>query len=648
MEPYQEILIYLIGFLIVTIASMKIARVFLTVKLPLITGMLVMGIIAGPFIGKLIPFEAVTKLGFINDFSLAFIAFAAGAELYLKELRSRLNSIKWMTFGQLVVTFVIGSVVIFLMANYIPFMQSMNTETKVAVAILAGTIFVARSPSSAIAVINEMRAKGPFTQTALGVTVVKDVLVIILFAVCFATAEALVMGKSLRLGFIVLLATEISFSCVSGLIVGKILQLILYLKIHSYIKTVFILGTGYAVYLFSYLIKDLSHQYLPFEVYLEPLLICIIGSFIVTNYTNHRPEFLKILNKIGPRVYAAFFILTGASMSLDILVEVWAIALGLFFVRMVGMVIGSFTGGILAGDPMKYNKIGWMPYVTQAGVSLGLATIVATRFPYWGPQFATVMIAVIVLNQIVGPPLFKWSIQIVGEGRTKANTQAFDGIRDAIIFGLEDQSIALARQLSDNGWEVKIATRMKNFEELGAPQDLDIRYFPNFDLNAFEELDARLAEAMVMMLTDEDNYEICELAYQNLGTKDLVVRLNDRNNFDKFHELNAKIVDPSTAIVSLLDHFVRSPQATSLLLGMEKDQDTIDLEVLSRDLHGITLRELRLPSDIIILSVTRGGQMIISHGFTRLRLGDVVTMVGSSESLRNVSLRFEERLVTIQ
>jgi len=33
--------------------------------------------------------------------------------------------------------------------------------------------------------------------------------------------------------------------------------------------------------------------------------------------------------------------------------------------------------------------------------------------------------------------------------------------------------------------------------------------------------------------------------------------------------------------------------------------------------------------------------MIISHGYTRLRLGDVVTMVGSVESLDNISLRFE-------
>jgi Trk K+ transport system NAD-binding subunit len=57
-------------------------------------------------------------------------------------------------------------------------------------------------------------------------------------------------------------------------------------------------------------------------------------------------------------------------------------------------------------------------------------------------------------------------------------------------------------------------------------------------------------------------------------------------------------------------------------------------------LHGVYLRNLRLPADVIVLSVKRGGQMIISHGYTRLRRNDIVTFVGSIESLDNVSLRF--------
>ena len=74
-----------------------------------------------------------------------------------------------------------------------------------------------------------------------------------------------------------------------------------------------------------------------------------------------------------------------------------------------------------------------MPFITQAGVGLGLATIVAHEFPEWGNEFLTLVIAVIVLNQLIGPPLFKWSINIVGDSHTKAKHQDGDGFLSQVF-----------------------------------------------------------------------------------------------------------------------------------------------------------------------------------------------------------------------
>ena len=130
-------------------AARQLAGFFGRFKLPLITGLLIIGILCGPFVFGLIPEESRDKLNFINEISLALIAFAASSELYLKELRSRLNSIKWITFGQLIITFSISSIVVFFLADYIPFTSDLPLLSKVAVALLAGTVFVARSPASA-------------------------------------------------------------------------------------------------------------------------------------------------------------------------------------------------------------------------------------------------------------------------------------------------------------------------------------------------------------------------------------------------------------------------------------------------------------------------------------------------------------------
>ena len=129
-------IIYIIGFLIVAIAANQIAKIFQKIKFPLITGFIITGIIAGSSFLNFITPNAVKNLNFLNEIALSIIAFSAGAELYLDDLRSRLKSIKWMTIGQLVITFVLSSVVIYFIADKIPFMAEMNTASKIAVSIL--------------------------------------------------------------------------------------------------------------------------------------------------------------------------------------------------------------------------------------------------------------------------------------------------------------------------------------------------------------------------------------------------------------------------------------------------------------------------------------------------------------------------------
>nr|MBC8342757.1 cation:proton antiporter [Bacteroidota bacterium] len=363
MEDYKQILIYVLGFIWILFASDYFAKFFQKIRLPLITGFLVTGVVCGPHVLNLLEINALKNLGFINDIALAFIAFAAGAELYLKDIRSRVKSILWNTFGQMVVTFIVASTAIYFLAGYIPIIQDMASGSKIAIAILAATIFVARSPSSAIAVISELRAKGPFTQTAMGVTVIKDVLVIVLFAICLSISVMLVSGVAFNIKGLGILLMELLFAFVIGFVLGKLISRILSLLLNRIVKTILIIGTGYGTFLLSHFIHDISLDYLKFEIHFEPLLICITASFWVTNYSKYRPEFQKILHDTGPVIYVAFFTLVGAMLSIDILAKVWIIALVLFVVRLIALIIGAYVGTVLAGDPPIYKRIGWMPYV---------------------------------------------------------------------------------------------------------------------------------------------------------------------------------------------------------------------------------------------------------------------------------------------
>jgi Trk K+ transport system NAD-binding subunit len=142
------------------------------------------------------------------------------------------------------------------------------------------------------------------------------------------------------------------------------------------------------------------------------------------------------------------------------------------------------------------------------------------------------------------------------------------------------------------------------------------------------------------MLSDEENYAVAEMAYEKFGTNDVVVHLNDRANYERFQELGAHIIDPSTAVVELMENFVTSPDAASLLMGMDEGLDVIGVEVQDPDLDGLAVRDLRLPPGVHVLSLRRRGEVILCSGYTHIALGDYVTVAGPIDSLEKLKLYF--------
>jgi hypothetical protein len=75
----------------------------------------------------------------------------------------------------------VGIAVVLIMAPTLQKVKDMNMPQKFAVAMLAGVMMVARSPSAVIAVVNEMKASGRFTNCVLGVTILCDAIVILFY-----------------------------------------------------------------------------------------------------------------------------------------------------------------------------------------------------------------------------------------------------------------------------------------------------------------------------------------------------------------------------------------------------------------------------------------------------------------------------------
>ena len=631
----------MLTFGLVAIAAAHVGNWSQRLRLPLITGFLATGIIAGPYALDLISHDAVSSLGFIDQISLAVIAFAAGNELYLKELRSRLRAIAWVTVAQLVVTFVVGVAAVLLLADTIPFLSDLPSAARWAVALMAGAIMVARSPSSAIAIVSELRARGPFTKTALGATMLMDIAVIALFAACFSAGRSLLAGLPFNMSALGSLVSELLVSFTLGRMVGQILHWILAAVRQPVARFGLVVGLGWAVFAFSGALTDWFNAELSLHLHPEPLLICMVAACWLTNASELRDDLTAVLHDLGPPIYVAFFTLTGASLHLDVLPNTYHVALSLCAVRALGIWLGNHIGGRMAGEPPLHNNIGWAAYLTQAGVALGLAKNVATEFPTWGGEFATTIVALIVVNQIIGPPLMKWAIVRAGEDHSRSESPTFDGQRDALIFGLEGQSIALARQLVAAGWHVEIACPKVDAAHRIEALGVQVHALDRIDASLLAELGMERVDAVVGLLDDERNLALCELVYQHYGIDTVVVHLREPEMLPRFTELGVLVVDPRSAMVNLLERAVRSPSTAAVLLGLDAEHDLVDAHLANVDMSDLKVSELRLPLDVAVLYVHRSGSMIPANGGLRLLMGDRVTLSGPAKDVEAAALKLE-------
>ncbi|MFP3981123.1 MAG: cation:proton antiporter [Desulfobacterales bacterium] len=401
------------------LAAFVIARLVRTLGLPMLSGYIFAGILAGPFVSGFLCAETVDQLKLIDELALSVIALAAGAELQLAVMKKR----GWAIFLHilLITVFVLALVVgfVFFFASFFDVTAGFSTVQLAAFAVLIGVISVARSPSSTIAIISECRASGRFTETVLGVTLLTDILVIIMFTSALAVSRQLLFaGGGMQWNTAVALGWEIIISLAIGALLGKGISL--YIRRVKFDFLIFLIFIAFAVSRASIGFNEYMAENAQMSLHLEPLLICMSAGFFIRNFTGQGGYFMESLDRIALPVYVLFFSLAGAALDFGSLILCWPLAVGLVLARAAGLFAGSWAAGRVLGDPKDYQYCAWMTYLTQAGVAIGLAQLAMGEFPEIGNHLHTVVLAVIAINQIAGPVLFKVALHRVNEsGRSR-------------------------------------------------------------------------------------------------------------------------------------------------------------------------------------------------------------------------------------
>jgi Kef-type K+ transport system membrane component KefB len=399
-----------VGFLL--LAGTLASRLLESVGLPHLTAYLAVGVLVGPHVLHLVGPEAVADLMPVNALALSLIALAGGAELRVDGLREGLRGLAWATLLQNLLGFA-GAALTFLAARpLLPFTEGLAWPAIVAAALLWGTVATTRSPAAVLGVASQLRPAGALTSFTFNFVMTSDVVVVVLLAIVTSVCRPLVDAS---VPFSLQTFRELGHELAGSVSLGATLGLALALYLRFVRQGVFL------VLVVIGLVLTQAIDY----VHLDWLLVFIAAGFVVRNASRQGDALLAAIERTGEIVYVVFFATAGAHLELPLLARLWPVALLLAGVRAALAIGAGRLSSRLADEAPVLRRWGFAGLVSQAGLALGVASAVAREFPAFGAGFGALAIAVVAVNEVAGPILFKAALERAGEaGRAVPQAEA--------------------------------------------------------------------------------------------------------------------------------------------------------------------------------------------------------------------------------
>jgi Kef-type K+ transport system membrane component KefB len=406
-----------IGYLLLT--AFLAGSVAKAIGLPRLTGYLSTGVIAGPEVLGLVSAEMTDNLRIVTGVAISLIALTAGTELHFRSMRPLLRGIVGITVVGVVGTMIVLVITAYLLRDLLPFMAGLGLTGQLAVAGMLGVTIVAQSPAVVVALRDETDADGPLTQTVLGVVILADLLVIIMFAGMSAVAQEMLGDGGDVAATARTLAWEIFGSLGAGLVVG--------IGVWAYFKKVGRSGALFVVAL-SFVIAEVGNR-----LHLDPLIVSLAAGVFLRNFTEVGDLLHREIESASLPIYVAFFAVAGAGIHIHALAAVGIPAAIFVVIRATGLYLGTRVGSTLTGAPdvvRRYAGFGLMP---QAGLALALALLFQRAFPQLGAEAAALVFGIVGINELIAPVLLRAALLRSGEAGRRGHGEGGEAVAPSVV-----------------------------------------------------------------------------------------------------------------------------------------------------------------------------------------------------------------------
>ncbi len=390
------------GFLI--LAAYTVGEIATASRIPQIVGYMVAGVLFGPYVLEMVNEDGVARLAPVSDLAVALIAFLAGAELNLSELRARGILLLKIMSAELGLTFLVITAAVFALQGAIPAVRGSPAIEILVFAALFATVAIVHSPAVTMALLSETGARGPLARTTLGVVLIADVAVVLLFSAVLALARTLTPPPGTEAGpTLALVIWEVGGALVIGSAVGA--------AVASYLRWV-----GKELMVFAVLMAFFGLEVARLA-HVELLLTLLTAGFVAENASRHGEVLRGAMERSAAPIFVVFFALAGARIDLPEIAPLLPLVVPIALARAAAIWAGVRLGALWSGASAAERDRVWMGLVPQAGVAIGLAAIMAEVYPVRGAYLAGLLLALIAVNQVPGPILFRKALVDSGEIR---------------------------------------------------------------------------------------------------------------------------------------------------------------------------------------------------------------------------------------
>ncbi|HZJ87095.1 MAG TPA: cation:proton antiporter [Erysipelothrix sp.] len=368
----------------------RVARRF---KLPNVTGYLLGGLLLGPSFLNQVGAQELPIINFVNEVSLAAIAFNIGGEFLFSTIKRVGKDIFIITVFE-----VLGVVALVFSVLYFVADQSFVFS------LISASMSAATAPAGTLMVIRQYRAKGVMTDAILPIAALDDALGIMVFGLALAAAKfslGITQGSTAQM--ILAPFIEIGLSLIVGLVLGLIVS-----KMTSKIKSQEELVSFILIFI---LISPAIARFLP----VSSLLVSMAMGAVYVNMSHQANRTFNTLNTFVPPINVLFFAFAGASLDLSILASIGTLGILYVLARMFGKVLGTSLGAkVTDSDPKLVKYLGWA-LLPQGGISIGLSMIVRNELPEVASGIVTLILFSVLFFEIMGPIFAKMAISKAGE-----------------------------------------------------------------------------------------------------------------------------------------------------------------------------------------------------------------------------------------